>query len=164
MSITYLFFLNISFDNFFFFTLLKYFFQYIFSLYNVKTIEKTTKKPLKCNTSECQQQEPLIVIKPLTDPLPLSETLSSTGLHQTGTFTTPNSPIQSALHSPIRSLLHTPAQSSPLARPSTPVHSTTSPKKSTFIRKINKAQICTNLQPWKILTNFAITCDSVVQT
>ncbi|KAF0396049.1 hypothetical protein F8M41_010141 [Gigaspora margarita] len=79
------------------------------------------------------KSEPLIVIEPLTkNPLPLSETLTSTRLCQTSTSTTPNSPVRSAPHSPIRSLLHTPARSSSLARPSTPVHLTTSPKKSTF--------------------------------
>ncbi|KAF0512516.1 hypothetical protein F8M41_017986 [Gigaspora margarita] len=78
-------------------------------------------------------KKPLVVIKPLTkNSLPLFETLPLTRLHQTGTSTTPNSPVRSALHSPIRSLPHTPARSSPLARPSTPVHSTTSSKKSTF--------------------------------
>ncbi|KAF0531890.1 hypothetical protein F8M41_011618 [Gigaspora margarita] len=63
---------------------------------------KRQRKPLKCNTSECQQQEPLVVIEPLTkNLLPLFETLPSTGLCQTSTSTTPNSPIQSAPHSPI---------------------------------------------------------------
>ncbi|KAF0492524.1 hypothetical protein F8M41_021678 [Gigaspora margarita] len=77
--------------------------------------------------------EPLVVIESLTkNSLPSSKTLPSTGLCQTGTSTTSNSPVQSALHSSIRSLPHTPARSSPLARPSTPVHSTTSCKKSTF--------------------------------
>ncbi|KAF0424590.1 hypothetical protein F8M41_006482 [Gigaspora margarita] len=77
--------------------------------------------------------EPLIVIKPLTkNPLLSSETLPSTGLCQTGTSTTPNSPIRSALHSLIQSLPHTPARSSLLARHSTPVHLITSSKKLTF--------------------------------
>ncbi|KAF0494455.1 hypothetical protein F8M41_021248 [Gigaspora margarita] len=63
---------------------------------------KKQQNPLKCNISECQQQEPLIVIEPLTkNLLPLSETLSSTGLCQTSTSTTPNSPVRFALYSPI---------------------------------------------------------------
>ena len=45
-------------------------------------------KPLKCDTSKSQQQEPLIVIEPLTEnPLPLSKTLSISKLYQIGTFT-----------------------------------------------------------------------------
>ncbi|KAF0455598.1 hypothetical protein F8M41_001460 [Gigaspora margarita] len=62
------------------------------------------------NVFDIIKSELLIVIKPLTkNPLPLSKTLPSTGLHQTGTSTTPNSPIRSAPYSPIRSLPHTPA-------------------------------------------------------
>ncbi|KAF0543792.1 hypothetical protein F8M41_003287 [Gigaspora margarita] len=133
MSITYLF-------------LLKYFFRYIFFslhfsnissniffFYNSKQSKKQ-QKSLICDTSERQQQEPLVVIEPLTkNPLPLSETLPSTGLRQTDTSTTPNSPVRFVSHSLIRSLPHTPARSLLLARPSIPVHSTTFFKKSTFI-------------------------------
>ena len=93
---------------------------------------KKQRKPLKCNTSESQQQEPIVVIEPLTEnPLPSSETLPSTGLRQTGTSTTqnfpvrsaPHSPVRSAPHSPMQSLPHSPVRSSPLARPSTPAFS-----------------------------------------
>ncbi|KAF0534162.1 hypothetical protein F8M41_010177 [Gigaspora margarita] len=63
---------------------------------------KKQRKPLKCNTSECQQLELLVAIEPLTkNPLSSSETLPLTGLCQTGTSITPNLPVRSAPHSPI---------------------------------------------------------------
>ncbi|KAF0510049.1 hypothetical protein F8M41_018509 [Gigaspora margarita] len=68
---------------------------------------KKQQKPLKCDSSEHQQQKLLIVIEPLTkNPLSLSETLPLTGLCQASTSTTSNSPVQSVPHSPIRSLSH----------------------------------------------------------